>query len=1382
LAPPEVDEIADFFADPDPKKSEFLGEKPVELQLNDKNFIKGKLPDGKSVLALIDSGATHTLVSQTCVNNSRYLSALRPMNIKPIRFRIGNGEFLDAKTAINIELTFQGNKFRIYAVVACNLVGPDMLIGTSTLSDLRGKLDFTSNRFQVKPKKIWFGPVEQVFIKPNETKYVGIRGKVPNLLRNSEVVLESGHHLAKICPDRMCLKLHKGKVTIRVKNNTPDTIRLQKHRPIASLDTAHLVMVGEDLKQAHLMTQQTAGVSPIGNDSCVTSAVQRENLKRYRHLTPGDAISKLTEDDVIRQSIDLSDSDISDSEKQEVYDLIKKNRDAFSLYGELGSCPDILVDFELSDPSPFYIRPYPVSEDNKRVIDAELTKLVKLGILEKGHTSYTSPVFLIAKKGTTERRLVADLRYLNSRIKKINHPFPLLSESIARIGRSGCKVLSVLDIKSAFYSLSLSERSQKYVGISSYAGGDSYYYKKLPMGCTVSPGKFQATMSQILREIPNMNDFLINIHDDIILFSRSKAEHKVHLKQVLEALAKHGLRICPRKVKLFQRRVIYLGHIIRVDDDGYVRIEAMSDKCLAIRKMSVPTTSRQVRRFIGAVNYLSMFLPKLQGHLKPLHELTRKNKDFKWSEIHQSAFEKVKDLLMSPEILHAPSPHGRFVLYSDTSRIGTGSHLMQVVDGKERLIAYHSKRLPKAAASYSVSELELFGLLLNFSAFNHVLKGQDFDAFVDHSALVQIVKSKSAPSTLRLQKLLERLSPYSFKLGYRKGSKMELSDFLSRSPRDDDADFDRILPVALSHVCPNFDIEEGSLFPAQRTTRIVTRGYAKEMGITPDPITAPQRRTVSRRRARTRSPRPPPPLIPEPMPSAQPQLFQPTSVSLPTATRSLARQTTPTRVASVPEPRLIDKAKAKPQHRQAEQIPHQHEVEDEYQAPTADQTAPDVPIISNIDSVVAKHIPKQYELDRMLNIIKRKVIRDYNLPIEINALRMAQQSSPAFKSVYDYIAHNILPSDKRAARSIILRAEQFILVNDVLFRLFFHANDEHFSFQLAIPEQYIDTIISRYHDGILSSHTGTVKTYLTLRRNFYFCDNMFERIASYIRGCSRCQQIKGKTDNLRPFHPRIPDRYCPFETVSLDFKSMPTSSTGYKHIMITSCAMTRYLVCVPLKSLDAETICEAFLQKVVTTFGIPSVVVTDAATSLTGKLFSLLCTTLGIDQRCISVQNHGSLMVERHMRTIGDMIKANLGPYGTDWVRYVTVAQFSYNSFASPHLGGHSPHYLLFLRDPPDISGLRFKVDLGLSHTYKEYVENLKARFKHVGKTMLDLQRQQQETQNAKICDKLDKCPLYSVGQLVYLHKPSSASAIVASRKFKTVWCGPFAIHQVLEY
>ena len=197
-----------------------------------------------------------------------------------------------------------------------------------------------------------------------------------------------------------------------------------------------------------------------------------------------------------------------------MHNTLKENRQAFSLYGELSSCPNFEVSIELTNDNPFFIRPYFSTETDKRTIEKEHNKLVKLGILEIGHQAYTSPVLLVAKKGTSEKRVVTDFRYLNSRIKRINHPFPLLAETLKKIGNADARVLSVIDLKSAFHCIPLSKEAQKYTGIASYHGGKHYYYKRLAQGLNVSPGKFQANIYDILGTIPNSREFCIAHHDD----------------------------------------------------------------------------------------------------------------------------------------------------------------------------------------------------------------------------------------------------------------------------------------------------------------------------------------------------------------------------------------------------------------------------------------------------------------------------------------------------------------------------------------------------------------------------------------------------------------------------------------------------------------------------------------------------------------------------------------------------------------------------------------------------------------------------------------------------------------------------------------------------
>ena len=120
---------------------------------------------------------------------------------------------------------------------------------------------------------------------------------------------------------------------------------------------------------------------------------------------------------------------------------------------------------------------------------------------------------------------------------------------------------------------------------------------------------------------------------------------------------------------------------------------------------------------------------------------------------------------------------GRFHFYSDISKFSMGSTLYQIQNGRPKLVAYVSKRLPEAAGNYSITELELCGLAINIANFSHLLKRVDFDAIVEHLALTHLIKSRVEPATIRIKRLLELISSYSFNFYYINGKDMILSDF-----------------------------------------------------------------------------------------------------------------------------------------------------------------------------------------------------------------------------------------------------------------------------------------------------------------------------------------------------------------------------------------------------------------------------------------------------------------------------------------------------------------------------------------------------------------------------------------------------------------------------
>ena len=161
-------------------------------------------------------------------------------------------------------------------------------------------------------------------------------------------------------------------------------------------------------------------------------------------------------------------------------------------------CPNIEVEIDITDKSPFFIRLFHDREEDKALLDKDMKRLCYIGILKEGFSAYSSPVILVSRKLTKDKRVMTDFRHLNVRIARNNLAYPLLKDMFTLLGNSRCEVLSVLDLKDVFHSLRLTEKPKKYCGILSYFGSASYLYQRMPVGLNISPAVWQSYINAIL--------------------------------------------------------------------------------------------------------------------------------------------------------------------------------------------------------------------------------------------------------------------------------------------------------------------------------------------------------------------------------------------------------------------------------------------------------------------------------------------------------------------------------------------------------------------------------------------------------------------------------------------------------------------------------------------------------------------------------------------------------------------------------------------------------------------------------------------------------------------------------------------------------------------
>ena len=402
----------------------------------------------------------------------------------------------------------------------------------------------------------------------------------------------------------------------------------------------------------------------------------------YPWLADDDPRRHQTDEEILYEKIDLSNSALSRKEKTRLMKILIKYRNAFSLRDEIGECPNLEADIKVIDDSPFFVRPFPISENDKPFMDDQMERLVSLGILSKNSTSHTSSVMLITRKLTKDNRPVVDFRLLNTRILRRNTSIPLMSDVLSILGNSECEVVSCVDIKDAYHSIRLTEKSKEYCGILPYFGSPTYRYEVLPMGIACAPQIWMDYITLILSELEDKKRY-IAIMDDLLIHS-TRVDHWKLLEQLLKSMCKNGLRLSPKKCQLFKTNLIYMGNEFTITNRT-ITITSLRSRTEAINKIPTPRTPKQCKSFCGVVNYLSLFCPDLQKLLKPIVELTRKGRPFIWEHAQENAFKEVKLRLKNPPVLHLPKAEGRFILYSDTSTEGTGSSLWQIQGGKAKI-------------------------------------------------------------------------------------------------------------------------------------------------------------------------------------------------------------------------------------------------------------------------------------------------------------------------------------------------------------------------------------------------------------------------------------------------------------------------------------------------------------------------------------------------------------------------------------------------------------------------------------------------------------------------------------------------------------------------
>ena len=717
---------------------------------------------------LVDSGAPETVLDSKSWKEMFPEVPLQPLP-EDLRFKTADGSPLKVLGSFTTEFNF-GEQCITARVYVCIGVTRTRLIGVNILSQFsKWGVDnknrcFTLGDVQiplvsaagVPPHACEVQLYQDVKVPARCSQF--IHAALPQRYQPSEFVFKPDERLYsrhKLCVP-VCLVSNDyfdGTVLVKVTNPSDSEICVNKGTKVGKLvnnvDQYDLLVGGESSRGCNI------------NNLAKTSVPEMEDLLRKEHPE----LYKL-----YRESTELLD----DPQKVKLLEILCMYRGAFSVDDyDLGTTNIVKHRIVPKSNEVVYRRQYRHSEDQHKQIDEEVQKLLKCGVIKESMSPFNNPVLMVPKAEKGKWRFCLDCRYINDLTEDQYFPIPLISDAMDSL--AGSCIYSLMDCSSGYFQVDLEEEASEMCAFSTRKG--HFQYTKMPMGLRGSGMTFQKMITLLLSGM--LHTEVLAYLDDCILFSKSVSQHMILLEEVLRRFKEANLKLKPRKCKLFKERILYLGYL--VDKEG---VKPNPAAVALIKDLEVPTSSQEVQRFLGKANYYRKFIPHLAEIAHPLYELTEKKRQdaFKWNAEHQQAFDQIKAILCSGQVMGHPRYDRDFILDVDASDYAVGAELSQVDDqGKLRPIYHASRHLEKSERNYSATARETLAAVFGCEYFRQYLQGRKFVLRSDHNPLVWLraMKEPKRPYS----GWIVRLEQFNYTIQYRPGKEHVNADFNSRVPQ-----------------------------------------------------------------------------------------------------------------------------------------------------------------------------------------------------------------------------------------------------------------------------------------------------------------------------------------------------------------------------------------------------------------------------------------------------------------------------------------------------------------------------------------------------------------------------------------------------------------------
>ena len=310
------------------------------------------------------------------------------------RVQVGNRQYVSVLFVIPVIINIQSHRFEIFTLVLEIHENVDLVLGIKNLFELEGVIDSQNSCFSFLNRSKPFFPKEKVEVKPKEHKIMVLEAPFEEEI--------TGMAITKLLDTKECMtltmkiKFIRNRATFKVKNDTHETVTFDPTQMLGIIDLRSLgyYKIKQGVLQQnlnHLYHFESAHKVCDQFNRLIDMLRKEENLKgteKYPCLDDSDERKYMTDKEVLEKYINLDSSCLNKWEKKEVRSLLFKYKDAFSLGDEIGTCPNIEVEIDVTDKSPFFIRPFYAREEDKTLLDKDMKSLCYLGILKEGFSAY----------------------------------------------------------------------------------------------------------------------------------------------------------------------------------------------------------------------------------------------------------------------------------------------------------------------------------------------------------------------------------------------------------------------------------------------------------------------------------------------------------------------------------------------------------------------------------------------------------------------------------------------------------------------------------------------------------------------------------------------------------------------------------------------------------------------------------------------------------------------------------------------------------------------------------------------------------------------------------------------------------------------------------